>query len=220
MIANVQAKLAIGVAAGIWFVLALLTGQAVSTLALKTFSLAGAAVTILLLLYDRFIWRWKPVRLLTSKPLVAGTWRGELRSDYHPPGQATPMGPIPIAVRISQTDSTLLVTTFTDESQSTTEKGLITQEADGRWRIHWAYLNVPRQSVQHRSAQHRGACDVYLSGRDGERLIGQYFTSRSTTGEIELTEWSKQRYGDAKTALEAVDFGKARPFVHLQHRQP
>lgn len=214
MIGNVQAKVAVGVAAGVWFIVALFSGtRAVPTIALKTVSLAGTAVAILFLLYERFVWKWKPVRFFTGKPLVAGTWRGELRSDYVPPGETHPLTPIKVVLRIKQTNSVLAVTMFTAESESTSQQGVIIKENDDRWRISWLYENIPRQSVQDRSQEHDGACKVYLGGIRGERLVGRYFTSRKTTGEIELLEWSRHAYGDAASALAADDFRSAYPFV-------
>jgi hypothetical protein len=216
--ASTQTKVAIGIAAVVWFIVAILTNQTVSTTALKTISIAVSAATIIFLLYDRFIWKVAVVRAFTGKPLVAGTWRGTLQSDYVRPGESDPIPPIPAVIRVTQTDSTLLVTLFTGESQSVTEQGRIVKEADGRWRMSWLYVNNPRPSLQHRSNVHHGVCDLYLSGSDGEALVGQYFTSRKTTGEIRFAEWSKHSYGDAASALAGSDFGTARPFCNWPRR--
>jgi hypothetical protein len=217
MFDNIQTKVAIGVAAGIWFVIALFSGsQAVPMVALKTVSIAGTAVTILFLLYDRYIWKWKPVRIFTGKPLVAGTWRGKLRSDYERPGETHPIRPIQVAVRIKQTNSNIAITMFTVESESTSRQGLLFKENDDRWCVSWLYENTPRQSVQHRSPEHDGACRLYLSGKSGERLTGRYFTSRKTTGEVELLDWNTHAYSDARSAFKADDFGPAHPFARNQ----
>src|SRR5215469_3547136 len=180
MNANTQTKIAIGIAAGIWFLIAVLTNQAVSNVALKTVSIVASVVTIFFLLYDRIIWKLPPVRVVTGKPVVAGTWRGTLQSDYVHPGENDPRPPIPAVIRITQTDSSIFVTLFTSESESTTEQGRILKEADGRWRMSWLYVNNPRPSLQYRSSIHHGVCDLYLSGQHGELLTGRYFTSRKT----------------------------------------
>lgn len=214
MVDKTQTKIIVGLAAGIWFLVALLSGgQSIPTTALKTVSIAGTVITILFLLYDRFIWKWSVVRAFTGKPLVAGTWRGELQSDYIRSGETVPVPAIPTVIRVKQTNSTLFITLFTGESQSITEQGQILKEDDDRWRMSWVYVNDPRASVQHRSQQHRGTCDLYVSGKDGESLSGKYFTSRKTTGEITLTEWSRHSYGDADSALKSTDFGVNKPFV-------
>jgi hypothetical protein len=213
MNANLQTRIAIGIAAGVWFIIAILTNQGLSTVALKTVSIAASIVTVTFLLYDRFIWKLAPMRAITGKPVVAGTWRGTLQSDYVHPGESNPRPPIPIAVRIAQTDSAVFVTLFTAESESITEQGRIAKEADGRWRMNWLYVNKPRPSVHHRSSIHEGVCGLYLSGQHGESLTGQYFTSRKTSGELRLAEWSKHGYGDVSSAMTGTDFGEARPFA-------
>lgn len=213
MVSKTQTKIAVGIAAVVWFLVALFTGEGVSTTALRTVTLAGSIATILLLLYDRFIWKWSVVRAFTGKPVVAGTWRGTLQSDYMRPGESAPVAPISTVIRVKQTNSTLSVTLFTAESQSVTEQGALYREADDRWRMSWIYVNDPRASVQHMSQQHRGVCDLYLSGKDGESLAGKYFTSRKTTGEMTLTEWSRHSYHDAASALSSDDFEHAKPFV-------
>lgn len=214
MVESGKSKLAIGVAAAVWFVVALFSsGDAVSTVALRTISIAGTATTMLFLLYDRFIWQWSFVRRFTGVPFIKGTWRGTLMSDYVRPGDDKPVPPIPTVIRVIQTAFTVTVTLFTEESESVTEQGRMVREPDGRWRVSWLYSNTPRPSVQHRSHHHRGVCDLYLSGRDGESLAGYYFTSRRTTGELRFTEWSRHSYGDARSALAASDFAPATPFV-------
>lgn len=214
MIDKTQTKIIVGIAAVVWLAVALLSGsQAVPVVALKAFSIAGTVAALLLVLYDRFIWKWKVVRAFTGKPLVAGTWRGHLVSDYRSEGDSGELRRIPTAIRVKQTNSTLYVTLFTGESQSVTEQGQLIKEADDRWRMSWVYVNDPRAPVQHKSHQHRGVCDVYLSGKDGETLEGKYFTSRKTTGELALTEWSDHSYGDAASALGSTDFQANQPFV-------
>ncbi|WP_328614568.1 hypothetical protein OHS18_42115 [Amycolatopsis sp. NBC_00355] len=213
MIDKTQTKIAIGIAAVVWFGVAIFTHQTAQTLALKTVSIAGTVVTIAFLLYDRFIWKLAIVRAFTKKPLVAGTWRGVLQSDYVRPGETERIAPIPTVIRFKQTNSSLVATLFTGESESISEQGQLIKEEDDRWRLSWVYRNTPRQSVQERSEPHRGVCDLYVSGKDGEKLTGRYFTGRRTTGEIDLTEWSKHPYHDAASALGGDDFGTAKPFV-------
>jgi hypothetical protein len=213
MSANTRVRVAIGIAAIVWFVIALLAHQAASTTALRSISIAASVATIIFLLYDRYIWKWSVVRMFTGKPLVEGTWRGTLKSDYIPQGGTKPLPAIPSVIRIEQTDSNIYITLFTKESQSVSELGRLVKEADGRWRITWQYVNSPRPPVRHRSSVHQGVCDVYLTGSGGETLAGQYFTNRKTIGEVYFNEWSKRKYGDAESALKAADFYQAHPFT-------
>jgi hypothetical protein len=207
-----QTRVAIGLAAAVWFTVAILTDQTVSTTALKTVSITASIATVVFVLYDRFLWRLPVIRTITGKPHVAGTWRGTLQSDYVRPGEAAPVPAIPTVIRVKQTDSNLYVTLFTSESASVTEQARLIEESDGRWRMSWLYINNPRQSVQFRSSTHRGVCDLYLSGRQGDVLRGSYFTSRRTTGELTFTEWSRCSYNDFVSAIAGTDFSEAHPF--------
>jgi hypothetical protein len=213
LLEKTQVRIAIGVAAFVWFLIALLTGESLQAVALRTVSLAGTAVTIVFLLYDRFMWKWKLVRRFTKKPDVSGTWRGKLVSDYVRE-DGTNVPPIRVVIRFKQTNSQIVVTMFTNESQSISEQAQLIKGEDDRWRFSWVYRNTPRQRVQERSGSHRGSCDLHLSGRHGEVLSGQYFTERKTTGEIQLTEWNKHYFNDLKSAFSDKDFKKNTPFSY------
>jgi SMODS-associating 2TM, beta-strand rich effector domain len=196
----------------VWFVLAILTGQALSPTPLRLYSIGGTVVTFVLLAYERYIWRWKPVRWLTGAPLLAGTWRGTLISSYVRP-DGSKVDPIPTVIRITQTASTLTVTLFTGESSSVSKAAELKRLSDGRWSLNWLYENTPRPSVRHRSERHCGAAEMSLGGRDGEELAGEYFTDRMTRGELHFGEWSPRQYGSAEAALQATDFIPATPFA-------
>ncbi|WP_169333751.1 hypothetical protein [Nocardia higoensis] len=208
---SLRPRIAIALAAAIWLIIAVVSGRNDGQwVALRTFSIAGALVTLSFLVYERWGWAWRFVRFFTGKPNLNGTWRGELRSDFVRDGKR--IDPIPTVLRIKQTDSSVWVTLFTGESSSTTDMGKLVNESDDRWRITFVYTNRPRQEVRSRSDQHQGVCELYITGR-GDSLGGSYFTSRKTTGELHFSEWSQLRYADAASALTASEFGTANPFV-------
>ncbi|MGH7930739.1 MAG: hypothetical protein ACREQV_23455, partial [Candidatus Binatia bacterium] len=206
-------QIIVGIVAGVWLVLALLAGQALSPLPLKLYSVSVTAVTLVFLTYDQYLWRWKYVRYFTSLPLLEGTWRGTLFSSFVRDGQQIP--PIPMAIRIKQSAFTISITLFTIESSSISEQAQLTKESDGRWRLSWLYANTPRPSVRHRSDRHHGACYLYIGATSQDGLRGEYFTDRLTRGELQLTEWSKHKYDGAESALASQDFGQPHPFVRV-----
>lgn len=208
---STRTRIAIAIAALVWLVTAIFSGDHDSQwTALRTFSIAGSVATLGFLVYDKWVWAWRPVRFFTKKPNLNGTWRGELQSDYSRDGK--PIDPIPTVIRIKQTDSVVLVTLFTGESFSTTQLSEFVKEADDRWRLTFLYTNKPRPEVSIRSDQHQGLCELYITG-ENNKLAGNYFTSRKTKGEMRFAEWSSRKYLDAESALVSKEFGVAKMFV-------
>jgi hypothetical protein len=211
MISSLQTRIAIGIAALIWLAIAFFSGHTDGQwTALKAFSIAGSAVTLLFLGYNRWGWAWSIIRKFSGKPNLNGTWRGQLQSDFIRDGKT--IDPIPAVIRIKQTNSDIVVTLFTGESSSVTEMSELAKEPDDRWKLTFVYTNRPRPEVSSRSDQHQGLCELYVTGRN-DSLGGKYFTSRKTTGELTFGEWSKHKFGDAASALSSDDFGTAKPFV-------
>jgi len=211
MINSMRVRIAIAIAAIVWLIIAIFSGDHDGQwTALRTFSTSGSVVTLVFLAYEKWIWAWTPVRFLTKKPNLNGTWRGELQSDYLRDGK--PIAPIPTVIRIKQTDSMVLVTLFTGESSSITQLSDFVKEPDDRWRLTFLYTNKPRPEVSDRSDQHQGVCELYITGKS-DSLGGVYFTNRKTQGEMRFSAWSKHKYSDAASALESNEFGSAKPFV-------
>jgi hypothetical protein len=211
MVNRTVVQFIVGVVAAVGFVLALLTGQSLaSPVLLKLYSTSVTVVTLLLLAYERYIWRWKWVRKFTGIPLLAGTWRGILVSSYVRP-DGTAVDPIPTAVYITQTASTVTTTLFTGESSSISEQASLKKEADGRWRLKWLYVNTPRPGVRDRSDVHYGAAELYVGTQEGDGLVGRYFTDRKTTGELTLSEWSPHQFSSAASAHSSDSFKSIKP---------
>jgi SMODS-associating 2TM, beta-strand rich effector domain len=213
MVERKTVQIIVGIVAGVWLVLALLAGQTLSPMPLRLYSVSVAAVTLVFLTYDQYLWRWKFVRYFTGLPLLEGTWRGTLFSSFIRDGQQIP--PTSVVLRIKQSAFSVSITLFTAESSSVSEQARLTKESDGRWRLSWLYANTPRPSVRYRSDRHHGACYLYIGATSQDGLRGEYFTDRLTRGELKLTEWSKHKYDGAESALASQDFEKPHPFVRV-----
>lgn len=209
---NIKVRVGIGFAAVVGLVLALLSGQGVSQIPLRIYSITGMLTALAFALWERYIWRWKIVRYFTGVPLISGTWRGVLKSSYIGADGST-AALIPTAIYVSQSASKLTVTLFTGESKSVSEQAKLIHDEDGRWRLSWQYINTPRPGVRGRSERHKGAAEVYIGAQPGEGLEGSYYTDRRTDGELRFPERSPARYGSANSAFSANGFGYAKPFI-------
>lgn len=209
---NTKVRIGIAIAAVVGLGLMLFDGQGFSQLPVRIFSIAGLLSTLVFALWEKFIWKWRIVRYFTGVPLIAGTWRGEMLSQYVKPDN-TRVPPIPTVLYISQTASKVTVTLFTGESKSVSNRVRLVRDSDGIWQLSWQYVNTPRPEVRDRSEPHRGAAQVDIGSQAGEGLQGSYFTDRPTQGELHLAEWSPSRYSSAERALASEGFQDAQPYV-------
>lgn len=209
---NIKPRIAIALAVGVWFALALLTDNRLSVMPLRVYSIAGALATLMFLAWDQYIWRWSLVRRFTGTPLIRGTWRGTIESSYSTESNCQP-AKIPAILYISQTASRVTATLFTDESQSASENAIIVRESDGRWRLTWSYKNTTRPMIRESDKYHCGAAEIYIGYVLGEGLKGSYFTDRKTSGELHFKEWSPRRYSSLSSAVNAGDFTEYEPFT-------
>lgn len=195
--------------------LALLTDWSVPSFVLRLYIVALSLAVLLSAGYRAFLWRWRLVREFTGMPLLDGTWRGTLLSSYA--GTTDEVAtPIPIALLITQTWSSIVVTLFTAESSSVSRTAELVRLADRRWSLTWFYENAPRPSLRGRSERHRGMAEATISVENATVLLVEYFTDRLTAGEMRLVEWSPSRYGTHDSAFQATNFYPPHPFVRSE----
>jgi SMODS-associating 2TM, beta-strand rich effector domain len=196
--------------------LALLTDWLVPSFVLRLYVVALSVAVLFSAAYRVFLWRWRLVREFTGMPLLDGTWRGTLLSSYADTVDEAAT-PIPVALLITQTWSSVVVTLFTAESSSVSRTAELVRLADRRWSLTWFYENIPRPSLRGRSERHRGMAEATISvEKNATVLLVEYFTDRLTAGEMRLVEWSPSRYGTHDSAFQATNFYTPRPFVRSE----
>ncbi len=74
-------RIVIALFAGFIFGMASLTGDSIDENGLRWASAAASGVILLVLAYERWVWRWPLISRLaewTNRPVLHGTWKGTL----------------------------------------------------------------------------------------------------------------------------------------------
>lgn len=166
----------------------ILSGDQVKSSWLGYYSYAVTAATIVLALWNKWIWRWEWVQKLPHVPRsIRGTWRGTLASTWKDPktGQSPP--PKPVFLVIRQSATTVSAVLLTEESSSRSTMANLVEDEIGA-ALTYIYLNRPQVRVEHRSRMHNGSAFLEVSGRPANRLHGRYWTDRDTRGEFNFDQ--------------------------------
>lgn len=180
------------------------TTGAPNTSPLSFFSVAVFACTILLLLWDNWVWKWKVVQAIPGVNRdLSGTWRARLESFWIDPTTGKTPAPKTVYVAIRQTSSKVSVTLISDESKSKSSLARVVKE-DGSWLLHYVYANESRLEIRGRSPIHHGSAVLSVTGSPAKRLEGGYWTDRGSKGQLKLTKRSKKIAEDFEEAREAL----------------
>lgn len=142
----------------------------------------------LVLVFDKWAWRWPGIHRITGHPRLDGTWRTTLRPspESHIPTGGN-RGPIRAYLTIEQSYWTLHSTLRTAESSSRSSNATIEKrDGSGVTELRFLYENIPQVAHQHRSPVHTGACRISLAGRTPRSISGRYYTDRFTAGDMDL----------------------------------
>ncbi len=151
---------------------------------LRYFSGAVLVSTLLLTVYDLWLWRLPPVQRIPSVPRsVRGTWQGTISSMYVDPATGKTIDPVEAYLIVRQTSTVVTIRLVTRESCSSSTLARVAQQ-DGVAVLDYLYLNRPRANVRSRSPMHHGSVALEISGTPAHRLAGRYWTDRDSKGEL------------------------------------
>lgn len=136
---------------------------------------AVTAVTLLIALYERFLWRIIP---WNRPPILKKEYAGIIKHEYK--GKK---GEKPIEVHIKQTWLSVNITAKTDINSSVTISASIINEY-GTDILYYNYMTNPSAATQKTNPIQHGSCRMVLSG-DNTRISGKYWTSSRTAGDME-----------------------------------
>lgn len=153
---------------------------------------SAAVVWVCWLLFKNWLWKMPVLRYwLVKIPDLNGSWQGEMQSTWKDPSTKENVPPIQITAKITQTLTEISVDFQTGEMDS--QSVVATMHCDPHRRttdIKYIYLSEPDATVRKRSELHYGAAKMDVKqAKDGSQMLrGNYWTSRETTGTIELTK--------------------------------
>jgi len=156
-------------------------------------------VVLVLLVIDRWAWKWWGVRHLLRVPNLAGTWEVELKSDFKGEGG----GLKTIYLVIHQTYSSVTVEVLTDLARSCSEASSLTRRGP-RLVLAYLYRAEPEAIRRDGNEPHRGAAELLIETGSELRFAGDYWTDRGNVGRMRSVGWNAQKCGSYAAASQAA----------------
>lgn len=152
----------------------------------KALAYLPSAAVLLVVIFDRWLWKVPRIFKFHRRPVLGGTWRVELRPDKDsliPPGGN--WGPIEGYLVIEQTYWSIAIRQYTAESASESRAtSWLTKTEASPVVLNFTYDNVPKREHIARSQRHVGACELRTAPGRPSTLEGVYFTDRFTAGDM------------------------------------
>ena len=186
MPSRTQVQVVLVLAVLVWAGLLFVEGVTLKPSYLKPFSITVSVVILVLLAFERWIWCIPPIARALHRPVLRGTWKGQLSSNWTDPETQQELAPIEVFLLVRQTYSTVTLRLMTKESTSRSLVGSLDSPRDDVARLSSTYLNIPGLMIQDRSRIHHGALMLEVHGNPANRLVGSYWTDRDTKGEVAL----------------------------------
>jgi hypothetical protein len=145
--------------------------------------------------FDLWLWKLPFLRWFVKRPVIDGTWKVEIQSNWIDPSTSQPIEPIMAFMAIRQTLSTLSMRLMTIESTSTLVGTEVVCSPDRLYCISGVYRNEPRFDVRFRSEIHYGGLWLQIAeDSDSMTITGHYWTDRNTAGSMMLTNRRTKKY--------------------------
>ena len=176
----------------LWALVLVFQRQPLSVHMLAPFSYVVTGLSVAVVLWERRLWAWWIFRgWLNTRPDVRGTWKGTLKSDWRDKDTRVPLEPIEVFLVVRQTYTTIDVRLFSAESSSISLSGNIFTDAVGVCTLAITFRSTPRILKRDRSPVKHGGMLVSLVGDPIHKLDGEYWTDRSTKGEVAFSARTK-----------------------------
>jgi len=192
-------RLVIGLAAAITLGIVWATSGQLDTAYAKATVTAASVVTLFLLSFDRWRWRYAPFRWVVRRPVLHGTWKLTQRTTYKPRAHET----MESYLVIHQTYSTIRVNGLYAISDS---QSLSADLAIEKSRCVLSYIFRTDAHTMHRTGNppSRGAATLKVGRQPRLHLEGDYWMERGTRGSVQSVARSSKTYDTYEAARQAT----------------
>lgn len=153
----------------------------------KPYSLTLAVLTTLLWLFDKHLWKTRPIMVFFKRPNLNGTWQVGLQSSYVNPETGKHVQEIKGYASIRQTFSSISVRLMTEQADSFLVSGGFDVQSDGAAYLYGIYQSDPSILLRSKVSEiHYGSFKYKVIGNPPLELIGHYWTDRATNGSVRL----------------------------------
>jgi hypothetical protein len=193
-------KATIGLFSAIILGTSLITGESIDEGGLKWISAASSAVIIMLLLFDKWAWRWTIICKISERlghPVIYGTWKGNVEFDKDADNNP---GNINCYISIYQTFSTLEIRGYFNTSSSYSITATIDHPRTTQSRLVYAYRGEAPHGKRETNRPSDGTAILDIIGTPVENISGSYFTDRGGTGRIVLNQHTSKLSGSYSQA--------------------
>jgi hypothetical protein len=192
-------RLVIGLAAAIALGVVWATSGELDTTYAKATVTATSAVTLLLLAFDRWLWRYPPFRWAVRRPVLQGTWKMTQRTTYEPRADET----MESYLVIHQTYSSIRVNGLYAISDS---QSLSADFATDKSRCVVSYIFRTDAHTMYRTGNppSRGAAALKVGRKPQLHLEGDYWMERGTRGSVKSVAHTSKTYDTFEAARQAT----------------
>jgi hypothetical protein len=186
-----------------WVITLLIEGVPVSAGWLGSFGVVQLAVTGGVFVFDRWLWKFRPLPRLLGRPVIHGTWRGRVTSSWRPE-------PLDGFLVIRQTFTDVSINLITANGRSHTLACRWRNTDSGEPGVFHIYQLVPSRFARDADPVRYGGCVLEICGNPAQELRGPYWTDGSTYGELSFTAHTRHVCSDYGTAQRAEYNEKSR----------
>ena len=191
------ARITIAIAALVSAGIILATGGSVNINAAKALASASSVVILVLLAFDKWLWRLPGVRQLHKRPVLHGTWKTELRTSYRDRQDEL----IECYLVIDQSYSQICARMLFDRSRSASMSGELVRE-DGRCVLYYVFRSDKGALEPATNPPSRGAADLTVGMLPAIHLEGDYWMEVGTKGQLRTIGRSKKIYDTFAGAMQ------------------